>query len=118
MFKPDNVDQEAGYNAGLKGLKRLVGAILTDRDPPEHFDWTRRSHWRIGYEAGLRERARRITIAVWGDPTTGETMSKTYRGHADRRAIVNRLAAKGVFGDVMVSYHDGRGMISEHRCGI
>lgn len=118
MFQPDNTDQAAGYEIGRKlGRERFCG-MIRDREPPKHFDWSRRAQWRVGYDAGIRERERRITIAVWSDPTNGATRSKMYRGHASRSRIVSRLAAKGVCGDVIVSYHDGGKMISEHRCGI
>jgi hypothetical protein len=128
MFTPENTDQAAGYEIGRKlGRKRSCGRII-DREPPEHFNGSRRAQWRIGYDAGLRERRitasrardmdKRITVAVWIDPANGSTRSKTYRGRVDRDLIMNDIAAKGVCGDVLVSCHDGDQMISEHRCGI
>lgn len=111
-YAPDNVDDAAGYDAGLKLGRQRLGNRLVDREPPEHFGTERRRWWRIGYAAGLRMRARRITIVVW------DGGSRTYQGHADRTRIVNRLALRGVSGDVWISYHDATGMLSEHRCGI
>ena len=117
MFSPDNTDQAAGYGAGLRGRERRLG-LLVDREPPEHFDWSRRAQWRVGYEAGLRERSRKDTIFTWTDPKTGSVASKTYRGHVDRNRIVSKLARDGVYGDVMVAYYNGSVMTRECRCGI
>ncbi len=111
-YAPENVDDAAGDAVGLTLGRQRLGKRLVDREPPEHFGTERRRWWRIGYEAGLRMRARRITIAVW------DGGSRTDQGHINRTRIINRLAKQGVTGDVRVSYHDAIRMLSEQRCGI
>ncbi|MBK5965752.1 hypothetical protein CCR95_17110 [Thiocystis minor] len=111
-YAPENVDDAAGDAVGLTLGRQRLGNRLVAREPLEHFGTERRRWWRIGYEAVLRMRARRITIAVW------DGGSRTDQGHVNRTRIINRLAKQGVTGDVWVSYHDVIGMLSEQRCGI
>jgi hypothetical protein len=118
MFQPDNTDQAAGYEVGLKQGRERIAGRLFDRKPPGHFDWSRRAQWSVGYDAGLRERSRKDTVVTWTDPATGSVTSKTFRGHANRNRVVSKLARDGVYGDVMVAYYSGSEMLREHRCGI
>ncbi|WP_295408129.1 hypothetical protein [uncultured Thiocystis sp.] len=111
-YAPENVDDAAGDAVGLTLGRQRLGNRLVDREPPEHLGRERRGWWRVGYEAGLQMRARRITIVVW------DGGSRTDQGHVNRTRIINRLALQGVTGDVRISYHDATGMLSEHRCGI
>jgi hypothetical protein len=115
-FKPENVDQDLGYQAGKRGKER-IGGRLFDRLPPAHFGARRAAEWQIGYEAGLRERANRWAVAYWTDPTTLALTSKMYKGRPSRKRIVQHLAARGVVGDVDVYYHGPSGC-AVYQCGI
>jgi hypothetical protein len=104
MFPPgiDNTDQLAGYECARDhGRCRAADGKLRDRYPPEHLTGRRYLDWLDGYRRGLADRrGRRSTIASYQDPQTGEIVARRMGG--SHRAIVERLAAAGVVGDVQI----------------